>query len=160
MLIEIPVIWTIFINIFLWLAIHLSFAYIITILPQKLIDTKSFVFTQRNWESNGKLYENIFKVRTWKELLPDGAALFKKGFKKKRLASLDNQYIERFVIETCRGELVHWIVIFISPVFFIWNPLWAGLVMIIYALLANLPCIIAQRYNRIRFQRLLARKAD
>jgi hypothetical protein len=29
--------------------------------------------------------------------------------------------------------------------------------MVCYALLANLPCILAQRYNRARFQRLLAR---
>jgi len=31
--------------------------------------------------------------------------------------------------------------------------------MINYALAANLPCILAQRYNRLRFQRLLARRS-
>ena len=39
--------------------------------------------------------------------------------------------------------------------FFLWNPCWADLVMVAYALAANLPCILAQRYNRSRFQRLL-----
>jgi hypothetical protein len=30
--------------------------------------------------------------------------------------------------------------------------------MVTYALVANLPCILAQRYNRLRFQRVLARR--
>jgi hypothetical protein len=30
--------------------------------------------------------------------------------------------------------------------------------MVAYAVLANLPCILAQRYNRARLHRLLARK--
>ena len=46
-----------------------------------------------------------------------------------------------------------------APVFFLWNPWWADLVMVAYALAANLPCILAQRYNRLRFQRLLARRS-
>lgn len=42
--------------------------------------------------------------------------------------------------------------------FFIWNPLWAGFIMIAYAILANLPFILTQRYNRPRLQRLLQLK--
>ena len=46
-----------------------------------------------------------------------------------------------------------------APLFFLWNPWWADLIMLTYALMANLPCIFAQRYNRLRFQRLLARRS-
>jgi glycosyl-4,4'-diaponeurosporenoate acyltransferase len=41
------------------------------------------------------------------------------------------------------------------PLFFLWNPPWACLVMTTYALAANLPCILAQRYNRIAVNRAL-----
>ncbi len=158
MLIELNVIWTIIINFFLWLVIHLSFAYIFTIIPVKRINTKSWIFKQMKWEQNGKIYEDVFHIKKWKGKLPDGAALFKNGFQKKSIASKEGAYFIQFYIETCRAELVHWIVILFSPVFFIWNPLWAGAIMIIYAILANLPCIIAQRYNRIRFKRILNSK--
>jgi glycosyl-4,4'-diaponeurosporenoate acyltransferase len=155
MIIELPIIWTIIINILLWFIIHMSFAYIITVIPSSYINIKSWIYKNRNWELNGKMYEDTFKIKSWKGLLPDGAALFKKGFRKKRLVSSDKEYLKLFVLETCRAELAHWVVIIFSPVFFIWNPLWAGIIMIIYAFLANLPCIFAQRYNRFRFQRIL-----
>jgi glycosyl-4,4'-diaponeurosporenoate acyltransferase len=155
MLIELPIIWTIIINIALWFIIHMSFAYIITIIPSSYINIKSWIYQKRAIEQNGRIYEDIFKIKNWKDYLPDGAALFNTGFRKKKLLSFDKEYMKQFVVETCRGELAHWLVILFSPVFFIWNPLWAGIVMIIYALFANLPCILAQRYNRIRFQRIL-----
>jgi len=133
----------------------MSFAYIITIIPSSYINIKSWIYKNRNWEQNGRFYEKYFKIKSWKGMLPDGAALFKKGFRKKSLVSLDKEYLRQFVLETCRAEFVHWLVILFSPVFFIWNPVWAGIIMIIYALFANLPCIIAQRYNRLRFLRII-----
>jgi glycosyl-4,4'-diaponeurosporenoate acyltransferase len=133
----------------------MSFAYFITIIPSSYINIKSWIYKNRHWEQNGGIYEKYFKIKSWKGLLPDGSALFKKGFRKKTMVSKDKEYLKLFVLETCRAELVHWLVILFSPVFFIWNPCWAGLIMIIYAFLANLPCIIAQRYNRLRFMRIL-----
>ena len=53
-------------------------------------------------------------------------------------------------------ELAHWAVIALAPLFFLWNPPWAGWVMVGYALLASAPFIVAQRYNRFRLRRLLA----
>ena len=155
MLIELPIIWTIIINIMLWFIVHMSFAYIITIIPSSYINIKSWIYKNRKWEQNGRFYETYFKIKSWKGLLPDGAALFKKGFRKKKLVSIDREYLSQFVIETCRAEFVHWLVILFCPVFFIWNPIWAGIIMIIYAFLANFPCIIAQRYNRLRFNRIM-----
>jgi glycosyl-4,4'-diaponeurosporenoate acyltransferase len=45
----------------------------------------------------------------------------------------------------------------VSPLFLLWNPWWLGLVMIAYAVVANGPCILIQRYNRGRLVRVLAR---
>ena len=80
------------------------------------------------------------------------------GFAKKRLRRSDPEYFDLFVKETCRGELAHWIVILLSPLFFLWNPRYAGIIMIVYALAANMPCIIVQRYNRPQLLRILAKK--
>jgi glycosyl-4,4'-diaponeurosporenoate acyltransferase len=137
----------------------MSVAYIATILPLDNLNTESWLLKERNWEKSGNFYDRFFKIKKWKGLLPDGSALFKKGFRKKRMTSSNPEYLSKFIIETGRAEIVHWIVILFSPVFFIWNYPWAGWVMIIYAIIANLPCILAQRYNRIRFKRMISKNS-
>lgn len=159
MLIELPIIWIVVINIVLWGAIHMGIAYFATILPEKMIKTDSKWFEEKDWERGGKIYEDVFKIKKWKEILPDGSALFKQGFRKKRMQRMDKDYLKRFVLEVCRAEMAHWIVILFSPIFFIWNWWWAGIIMIVYAFIANMPCILAQRYNRIRLRRLLRAKS-
>jgi len=62
-------------------------------------------------------------------------------------------------IETRRAELTHWLLMVPAPFFFLWNPAWAGWVMIVYALLANCPFIMIQRYNRPRLERVLRKKS-
>jgi glycosyl-4,4'-diaponeurosporenoate acyltransferase len=44
-----------------------------------------------------------------------------------------------------------------APIFFLFNPIWVGYVMIVYAILANMPCILTQKYNQIRFTNLIVR---
>lgn len=154
MLIEVSELLMIIINIVMWAIIHISVAYGATILPNKYININSWIYKKRSWEYDGKIYENIFKIKSWKHLLPDGSAMFKKGFRKKKLNNTDSEYITQFIIELCRAELTHWIVILFSPIFFIWNYEWVGYIMILYAIIANLPCILAQRYNRIRFKKV------
>lgn len=153
MLFELTEFWMIIVNIVAWGIIHISVAYGATITPLKMINTNLWLFKKRNFEKNGKLYTKYFKIKKWKHLLPDGSAMFKSGFRKKHLKSTKIEYIDRFIIELCRAEITHWIVILFSPVFFLWNYEWVGYIMILYSLIANLPCILAQRYNRIRFIR-------
>lgn len=155
MLIELPILWLVVVNVTVWPVIHMAAAWLGTKLPVELFRPEQWCYRERSWELGGRFYEVVFAVRRWKGLLPDGAALFKKGFRKKRLNARDPEYIERFVKETCRGEAVHWAVLACSLFFFLWNPWWAGLIMVAYALAANLPCIVTQRYNRIRLVRLI-----
>ena len=105
-----------------------------------------------------KLYEDIFKVKSWKQLLPDGGGLWKKrGYKKRHLEDLSEENLERFLLESCRAELTHWLVISLFWVFGFFLPASATGLMLIIALLGNLPCIIPQRYNRPRVLKLLER---
>jgi glycosyl-4,4'-diaponeurosporenoate acyltransferase len=102
-------------------------------------------------------YEKWLGIKLWKDRLPDGAGWFGGGFAKGRMRSADPDYLRRFIAETWRGELCHWCAFLFVPVFFLWNPWWGNLVMLVYAIAANGPCILAQRYNRIRMTRLLRR---
>ena len=154
MLLHLPTLQTILLNIAAWLIIHVGVSYLMTHIPLNLFDTGFWLYRQRKWEKNGKIYARIFRLKKWKKRLPDGAALFKKGFQKKHLKRLDEIYLGNFIRETCRAEITHWIMFLLSPVFFIWNIWWVGIVMIVYAILVNVPCIIIQRYNRIRLKRV------
>jgi glycosyl-4,4'-diaponeurosporenoate acyltransferase len=114
-----------------------------------------FYFRRKTWEQEGDLYNTLFNVRKWKKKLPDGAAWFRTGFSKKRFRRKDPEYLQRFISETCRGEIAHWIMLLPSPIFYLWNPLWASIVMTLFGLIVNIPCIIVQRYNRFHLQNLL-----
>jgi glycosyl-4,4'-diaponeurosporenoate acyltransferase len=157
MLLDLPALPTILLDIAVWLIIHVGVSFVITHIPLSSFDNGFWLYKQRRCEKGGKIYVKIFGLRRWKRKLPDGAALFKKGFQKKHLKVIDDVYLDSFIRETCRAELAHWIMFLFSPVFFIWNIWWVGIVMIVYAILANLPCIIIQRYNRIRLRRVYAR---
>lgn len=82
--------------------------------------------------------------------LPDGASLFKNGFRKKHLKSFSLNYLEQFIYESCRAEISHIPPIFLSFIFVLYNKINIVLLMFLFSLLTNLPCIITQRYNRIR----------
>jgi glycosyl-4,4'-diaponeurosporenoate acyltransferase len=138
------------VNTLAWLLIHLGVAGLGTQIPSQRFNPASWLFRQRRWERGGRFYEKMFAIKTWKPLLPDGAALFKSGFRKKRIRERGADYLNRFSIETCRSEAVHWIVLGSSLLFFSWNSWGVGLAMVAYGMVANLPCILAQRYNRLR----------
>lgn len=146
------------VNILAWLLIHLGVAGWGTQLAPHRFNPAGWLFRPRRWEREGRFYETIFLIKVWKPWLPDGAALFRKGFRKKRIQARGADYLNRFLIETCRSEGVHWVVFGFSLVFFFWNSWGVGLVMVAYGLVANLPCILVQRYNRLRLAAVLRRQ--
>lgn len=150
MLIEIPTVWIIVLNVVGWAMLQTSLAWAFTRMPASWFIPRP----PAGWEENGKLYERLLAVKQWKDRLPDGARWFGGGFPKARLRSRDADYLRRFAAETWRGELCHWTALLLTPLFFLWNPLWADLVIVAYALAANLPCVIVQRYNRARLHAL------
>ena len=154
MLIHLPTAITIIIDFAAWFVIHISVSYIMARQPLSSFNPDACLYRKRGWERNGRIYERIFRLKSWKKVLPDGAAMFKNGFEKKHLKEKSREYFTSFVGETCRAELTHWIVLLFGPLFFMWNIWWVGIVMILYASVANLPCIITQRYNRIRLQKI------
>lgn len=155
-IIFLPRSWTILLCFFVWLLLQLGAALICIALPERLFSPNSFFFRVYRFEKSGIIYDKIFRVRGWKHLLPDGGTLWKKrGFRKKHLDNFSQENLNRFLIESARGELTHWLAILPFWVFGFFAPPEVLWYMLAYALLANLPCIIAQRYNRPRVQKLL-----
>ena len=153
MLIELSIAWIVVLNVAGWLAIQLGFAWAFTQMPVTWFNPGN----ASPREAGGRFYERVFRIKAWKDRLPDAAHWFGGGFAKGTLAGTQHDYLRRFIRETWRGELCHWAAVACAPVFFLWNPWWSDLIIVAYALAANLPCILAQRYNRARFQRLLTR---
>jgi glycosyl-4,4'-diaponeurosporenoate acyltransferase len=149
--------WAIVINITVWLVIHLGVGMSTARIRSNLFNPQSWLYRQRTWERGGKTYKSLLKVKKWKRLLPDGVAVFKGGFRKKHLENADAAYLERHILETCRAEFTHWVILLFAFIFFGWNEWWIGLIMVAYGLATNMPCIIAQRYNRVRLQRMYQR---
>lgn len=154
MIIHLPTPITILIDIVAWFVIHMGVSYLMTRRPLTAFNTNTWLYRQRSWEKNGRIYEKLFRLKSWKKKLPDGAAVFKNGFQKKYLRETNQQYLRDFIRETCRAEATHWIVFLFGFIFLIWNIWWVGIVMIIYATIVNVPCIITQRYNRIKLIRI------
>jgi glycosyl-4,4'-diaponeurosporenoate acyltransferase len=141
-------------NLLGWPLIHLAVASVALRLPAHLFANDSWITVPRKWEREGRLYRDWLRIRRWKSLLPDGAPWLG-GFAKKRINFRDASYLGQFLLETRRAEVAHWCMILFLPMFYLWNPPWACLVMTAYALVANLPCILAQRYNRIALYRVI-----
>ena len=158
-LIEMSAGWTLTIDVFAWAFFHILISFLMERVPASYFRQDSFFLHSLLWEDNGEIWERLFRVKRWKHLIMDGTIIIQKGFEKKRLASNKREYLERFLQESRRAELTHWISILPAPLFFLWNPVWAGWIMIAYACLFNGPIIIAQRYNRPRLIKILQRKA-
>lgn len=157
MFVEIPPTLILLLNVFGIPSAHLLVAYWSIHLPNEFFQPRSFFFETRSWEKKGKIYERVFQVRKWKDRLPDGASWLA-GFAKNSLQSRDPIYLEKFTIETCRGEFSHWIQTIVILAFVVWNPFPANLIIITYAILSNLPCIISQRHTRCRLMNVYLRK--
>lgn len=108
------------------------------------------------WERNGRIYRSL-GVHRWKDRLPDAGGWFAGGFSKRNLRNRSLAELDRFARETRRAEWVHWCAIGALPLFKLWNSWPAMLVNAAYAIAANFPCIIVQRYNRGRIAPLLSK---
>lgn len=148
----------------IWGIAPLVLAYLCLQIPDRFFEPTRFPWRVHGFERGGRVYERVFHIRSWKHLLPDGGGVWKKhSYKKKNLTDYSEANLHQFLIETSRGELVHWLGILPFWVFGLFAPPKVIWIMLFYALAVNIPCIIAQRYNRPRvyglYKRLYADKA-
>jgi glycosyl-4,4'-diaponeurosporenoate acyltransferase len=154
-LIEPNTFWTITSDFVAWFVFNLGISYACVRIPLSRLAKDNGLYRLRRWEREGRIYLRT-GVKRWKRFLPDGGALFGRGFRKKQLDSAQPDYLDRFLAESRRAELTHWLQLCPVPVFFLWNDWRIGIAMILYAVLQNFPCIVTQRYNRGRLTRVSA----
>ncbi|MCR2806796.1 glycosyl-4,4'-diaponeurosporenoate acyltransferase [Paenibacillus soyae] len=150
---------TLLLDIAAWFVIHLAVSVLALRLPARLFAEDSFLYRIRGWEDSGRLWQRLLRVKSWKHRIPDGTLILKKGYNKSRLSGTGKSDLLLFVRESRRAELTHWLSMAPAPLFFLWNPAWAGWLMVLYAVLFNAPIIVAQRFNRPRFRLLAERMA-
>lgn len=150
--------WTVVIDCGVWAVGGLVIGYLMHRRPPEAFATDHGLTRLRDFEADGRWYERRWRIRRWKDRLPEAGGLFAGGFAKRSLGDPRSR-LDRFVLETRRAERTHWYVLALGPLFVLWNPLWLALVMNVYALAANVPCLVTQRYNRARLLRVQARRA-
>jgi glycosyl-4,4'-diaponeurosporenoate acyltransferase len=143
------------VDVVAWAVIHSSTGYLVHRIPARRFDHDTWLTRARRFEGDGALYVRTFRIKRWKAWLPEAGALFAGGFDKKRLVATHAAHLATFARETRRAELGHWLAFAAAPLFALWNPGWVAAVMVVYAAAANGPCILAQRYNRLRIRRIL-----
>jgi glycosyl-4,4'-diaponeurosporenoate acyltransferase len=156
-LIELPVAAAVLADCVAWAVIGTATGYAWHRVPAARLGHDGPITRPRRFERGGRWYEQRWRIRAWKRHLPEAGGLFRDGYSKRTLRSGAGAALDRFRIETRRAELTHWCVVVWTPVFVLWNPLPLFGAMVAYALIANGPCIAAQRYNRARLDRVLAR---
>ena len=104
--------------------------------------------------------ERWLRIRIWKVWIPDAGAALPGGVSKASLARRDPAALERLVLETRRAELVHWLLWPVGLFTLLWLPPAGVLLNLAFATAFNLPCLLLQRYNRLRLQILLSAPAS
>lgn len=106
------------------------------------------------WERNGRWYKEKLKINRWKDILPQ--YIGKDGFSKQKFnaENANVEYVNSFIYETCRGEWNHSINLIYAPIALIINFILEspgfGVLFSLCTIIANLPFLIIQRYNRFR----------
>lgn len=140
-----------------WALVQVGAGYVGHRLPDRLLEGDGRLLSERRWERGGRFYVETARIRRWKRLLPEAGAFFAGGVSKRRLPGRGADDLALLARETRRAELVHWLAMAPTPVFVALNPPILAPFMLGYALAVNLPCIAAQRYNRIRLVRAAGR---
>ncbi len=124
-------------------------------LPASVFFDDRWLTRIRPWEPRGLTWAWL-GVRRWKDRLPEAGAVFG-PVSKRALPGRTAAGLEAFAAETRRAEGVHWAALAPLAAMPWWNPGGLMACMATYAVVANVPCIIVQRYNRGRIESISRR---
>ena len=147
--------WTVALDVAVWAVGGTVTGYVTHRLGPDAFKRDGWLTRLRPFEADGRFYEETLHIKQWKGRLPEAGDLFRDGYDKRVVTRAD---LPRYVIETRRAEYTHWAIMAAAPLFLLWNPFLVWWAMVAYALIANLPCLVIQRYNRARVLRILGRR--
>lgn len=145
-------------NLLLMVVWHLIVLLLCKKLDESFFDYHKFIYATKKWEQDGRFYTRVLKIKKWKDKLPQYVS--KNGFSKRSLnfKGMDKDYLDRFILETCRAEWNHlmccmyWVVsVFVNSSFY-------AFVFSVIPIILNAPFLVIQRFNRIRLLKYLEHK--
>lgn len=125
-------------------------------LPRDVFDSQRKRYQAKHWEKGGRWYKDHLKIQLWKDKVPQFVA--KDGFSKSHITDLSLEYLDEFIMETCRGEWMHLANCLCALVLIVINAFPLGLIFGILVVLGNLPFALIQRYNRFRLDTVRRKK--
>jgi glycosyl-4,4'-diaponeurosporenoate acyltransferase len=149
---------TIVVDVIAWGVFHAATGYAAYRLDEPRLSRDGRLLRPRRFETGGRWYRRWLRIHRWKDRVPEAGGLFRGGLSKRQLPAFDAPGLQLFARETRRAELAHWWAMFCGLLFVLWNPPLAAALLIGYGVVANLPFIVIQRYNRFRIQALLERR--
>lgn len=149
---------TIIVDVIAWGVFHATTGYAAHRLDESRLSRDGWLLRLRGFET-AQWYRRWLRIDRWKDRMPEAGALFRGGVSKRRLPSYDVAGLQLFARETRRAELAHWWCMGCGLLFLLWNPPLPAALLVGYGVVANLPCILIQRYNRSRIQSLIARRS-
>ena len=142
-----------------WAVIGIVTGFLMHRTPVARLDHDGPLTRSARWETR-RFYRDRLRIHRWKDRLPEAGAFFRGGFAKRHIADHSPAHLRRWAAETRRAEYTHWLNIAAGPLFVLWCPPWLALVMVLFALVAHLPFVAVQRYNRLRLLASLERSGD
>jgi len=149
---------TVLVDVVAWGVFHAVTGYAAYRVDERWLDHDRALLRLRRFEAGGQWYRRRLLIHRWKDRVPEAGDLFRGGVSKRQLPAYDPNGLRVFARETRRAELAHWWALCCGPVFLLWNPPLASALLVGYGVVANLPFIAIQRYNRARIETLVARR--
>ena len=132
---------------------HYAILFICISLDDSVFYPDRRMYRCHKWEHGGKFYSDVLKINRWKDTLPQHIG--KDGFSKEHIEDVSIEYIDRFILETCRGEWNHKMnCVFAVVLFGINGVTVVSVVLSVMTVAGNMPFAAIQRYNRFRLQKL------
>ncbi len=129
------------------------------LMPSKWFNHNAKAFTVSREEKN--FYEKL-NVRKWKDRIPEIGHFT--GFRKNKLADpTSSEYVERFLLESCYGEVGHFLscffgfLLFVGCVFLPRGWWFTALLVSLVNVFMNLPSLFILRYNSFKLEILYKR---
>ncbi|MGN1052719.1 MAG: hypothetical protein ACI4SH_04940 [Candidatus Scatosoma sp.] len=146
------VLWTVLTVIFVFVLDAVIALFIRRALPAGWFNHKKALFTVGAKEK--KFYEKI-KIRKWKDKIPEWGKFT--DFSKNKIARpSDNAYLNRYFLELCYGEAIHFFSAIASFSALVFAPraliFTVGLPVAIVNALCNLPSLCILRYNSYKLE--------
>lgn len=139
--------------LFLIAVLHIAASFFINRLSYRRLASLRLFLSTKSWEHDGEIYNTVFRIRLWKDYVPSAGPFDKKDLKGDSAA-----YLSVFILETVRAEIAHIVCLALSWFVILSAKETVSWALPVFFTVINLPCILIQRYNRPRFERLLKKR--